>query len=263
MIKKKKNKQDKIILLTKSRLNSIEVLISKALIDSNISHDEFVLINNVLKEHYDIKEIKIPITNKKSNYIYKRVLPYCLKCRKNKQSKNPEVVKTKNGRIMLLSTYSVGNSKKSKSLKEQEARGLLSSLEIRTFLGEIPLLGPLLFEMNETINRFLLARETFMPEMHLKQPEFKYSASALFTKNKERIKKLKKQDIQDILIHELDKASFHHDMAYRDFKDLYRRTSADKILSDKAFNIAKDPKSDGYQRGLAEELHKPMIRNFN
>ena len=48
MIKKKKNKQDKIILLTKSRLNSIEVLISKALIDSNISHDEFVLINNVL-----------------------------------------------------------------------------------------------------------------------------------------------------------------------------------------------------------------------
>ena len=141
--------------------------------------------------------------------------------------------------------------------------------------------------MNEIINRFLLAGETFIPEMHLKQPEFKYRASALFTKNKERIKKLKKQDIQDILIHELDKASFHHDLAYRDFKDLYRRTSADKILRDKAFNIAKDPKSDGYQRGLAsvvykffdkkklknenisnkkelaEELHKPIIWNFN
>ena len=51
--------------LAKSKLNSLEVLISKALIDSNISHDEFVLINNVLKEFYDTKEkSKIPITNK-------------------------------------------------------------------------------------------------------------------------------------------------------------------------------------------------------
>ena len=51
IIKKKKKKRDKIILLTKSKLNSIEVLISKALIDSNFNHDEFVLINNVLKEY--------------------------------------------------------------------------------------------------------------------------------------------------------------------------------------------------------------------
>ena len=53
IIKKKKKKHDKIVLLAKSKLNSIEVLISKALIDSNISHDEFVLINNVLKEFYE------------------------------------------------------------------------------------------------------------------------------------------------------------------------------------------------------------------
>ena len=53
---KKKKKDDKIVLLTKSKLNSIEVLISKTLIDSNISHDELVLINNVLKECYDTKE---------------------------------------------------------------------------------------------------------------------------------------------------------------------------------------------------------------
>ena len=52
--KKNKKENDKIISLAKSKLNSIEVLISKALIDSNISHDEFVLINNVLKEFYDI-----------------------------------------------------------------------------------------------------------------------------------------------------------------------------------------------------------------
>ena len=53
---------------------------------------------------------------------------HCLKCRKNTQSKNLKVVKTKNGRIMLLSKCSVCNSKKSKFLKEQEARGLLSNL---------------------------------------------------------------------------------------------------------------------------------------
>ena len=56
IIKKKKKKHDKIVLLAKSKLNSIEVLISKALIDSVISHDEFVLINNVLKEFYDMEE---------------------------------------------------------------------------------------------------------------------------------------------------------------------------------------------------------------
>ena len=56
IIKKKKKKHDKRVLLAKSELNSIEVLISKALIDSNISHDEFVLISSVLKEYGDIKE---------------------------------------------------------------------------------------------------------------------------------------------------------------------------------------------------------------
>ena len=60
MIKKKKKEHKEIVLLTKSRLNSIEVLISKALIDSNISHDDFLLINNVLKEYDNLKEeIKI------------------------------------------------------------------------------------------------------------------------------------------------------------------------------------------------------------
>ena len=56
IIKKKKKKHDKIVLLAKSKLNSTEELISKALIDSNISHNEFVLINNVLKEFYDMEE---------------------------------------------------------------------------------------------------------------------------------------------------------------------------------------------------------------
>ena len=56
IIKKKKKKHYKIVLLAKSKLNNIEVLISKALIDSVISHDEFVLINNILKEYNEIKE---------------------------------------------------------------------------------------------------------------------------------------------------------------------------------------------------------------
>ena len=69
IIKKKKN-NDKIVLLAKSTLNSIEFLICKTLIDSSISHDEFALINNVLKEFYDMKEIsKIPMTNKSLNYL--------------------------------------------------------------------------------------------------------------------------------------------------------------------------------------------------
>ena len=73
------------------------------------------------------------------------MLSYCLKCKKIMQSKNPEVVKRKNGRITHLSKFSVCNSKKSKFLKKQETTGLLSSLRIRIPLSQIPLLGPLLF----------------------------------------------------------------------------------------------------------------------
>ena len=56
IIKTKKKKHDKAVLLAKSKLNKIEVLISKDLIHSNISHDEFILINNVLKEYDEMKE---------------------------------------------------------------------------------------------------------------------------------------------------------------------------------------------------------------
>ena len=54
----------------------------------------------------------------------------------------------------------------------------------------------------------------------------------------------------------VDKACFQHDKAYGDFKDLTRRTASDKILRDKTFNIAKNPKYDGYQRGLASMVYK-------
>ena len=64
---------------------------------------------------------------------------------KNTESKNSKVARTENGRIILLSKCAVCESKKSKFLKEQEARGLLSSFGIKTLLNKIPLLGPLLF----------------------------------------------------------------------------------------------------------------------
>ena len=70
---------------------------------------------------------------------------YCLKYRANTESKSFKVVRTKNGRIMILSKCEVFDSKKSKFIKEQEASGLLSSLGIKKHLNKIPLLGPLLF----------------------------------------------------------------------------------------------------------------------
>ena len=113
-------------------------------------------------------------------------------------------------------------------------------------------------KMNEIVNKSLLAGDTFMPEMHIKQPGFTYSACGRFTKNKERIQKFKGTgDARYIYKNELHKAFFQHYMVYGDFKDLKKRTASDKIWRDKAFDIAKNPKYDGYQRGIAS-----MVYNF-
>ena len=141
--------------------------------------------------------------------------------------------------------------------------------------------------MNNVINKFLLAGNKFMPEMHLRQPRFVYSACGPFTRHKERIKESKRTgDTRYIYRNELDKACFQHDSAYADHKDLINRTEADKVLRDKAYDIASNQKYDGYQRGLAsmvynffdkkstgsgiaisstlaDERHKPIIRKFN
>ena len=71
---------------------------------------------------------------------------YCLKCRKNTESKNLKVVKTKNGRIMFLLKCEVCDSKKSNFIKQQEASRLLSSLGIKTPLSKIPIVSLLLFQ---------------------------------------------------------------------------------------------------------------------
>ena len=111
--------------------------------------------------------------------------------------------------------------------------------------------------MNEIVKKFLLVGDTFIPEMHLKQPSFTYSACDPFTKSKERIEKfMQAGNTNFIYKNELVKACFQHDMAYGKTKDLVKRTQSDKVLKDKAFKIASDPKYDGYQRGLASIVYK-------
>ena len=101
--------------------------------------------------------------------------------------------------------------------------------------------------MNKIVNEFLLAGDKFMPEMHLKQPGFAYSACSPFTKNKERIEKfMQTGNTNFIYKNDLDKAYFQQDMARCKSKDLARRTQSDKVLRDKAFEIASNPKYDGY-----------------
>ena len=90
--------------------------------------------------------------------------------------------------------------------------------------------------MNEIVNKFLLVGDKFMPEMHLKQPGFTYSACGPFTRNKERIEKFMQTVNTDFIYrNELDKACFQNDMAYGKSKDLTKRTQSDKVLIDKRF----------------------------
>ena len=111
--------------------------------------------------------------------------------------------------------------------------------------------------MNNTVNKLLLAGDKFMPKIHLRQPQFTYSACGPFTKHEQRIQKFRETgDTNYIYKNELDKACFVHDAAYSDSKDLTKRTVVDKILKNKAFDIAKDPKYDGYQGGLASMVYK-------
>ena len=96
-----------------------------------------------------------------------------------------------------------------------------------------------------------------MPEMHLRQPQFTNQICGPFTKHKQRIQKFKETGYTNYIFkNELDQTCFAHDAAYSDSKDLAKRTVADKILKYRAFNIAKDQKYDGYQRGLASMVHK-------
>ena len=157
------------------------------------------------------------------------------------------------------------------------------------------LLDNKMINTNNVIDKFLLAGDKFMPEMHLRQPRFVYSACGSFTRHKERIKEFKRTgDTRLLYRNQLDKACFKHDAAYAKYKDVENRLISDQKLRNSAYHIAGNPKYDGYQRGLAsmvykifdskvapldkktmsgkgtgnikilaEELHKPVIKKFN
>ena len=146
-------------------------------------------------------------------------------------------------------------------------------------------------ENNDIINKFLLIGDKFMPEMHLWDPKVKkYSACGPFTRHKKRTDMLMKDGrFSHILKNRLDAVCFQHDSAYAKYKDRLNRKQSDIVLKNKALKIATDPRVNGYQRGLAsmvykffnertksinlqanslnnevlaEELHKPIIKNF-
>ena len=101
--------------------------------------------------------------------------------------------------------------------------------------------------MNKIINKFLWTRDKFMPEFHLHQPGSTYSACGSFTKHRKRIQKFRETgNLKYLYRNELDKAYFAHDAAYSDNKDLAKRTISDKILKDRAYEIARIRKHDGY-----------------
>ena len=111
--------------------------------------------------------------------------------------------------------------------------------------------------MNEIVNKLLLVGDKSMPEMHLKHPGFTYSVCGPFTKNKERIEKFMETGNTDFIYkNELDKACFQYNMTYGKSKDLAKRAQSGKVLRDKAFRIASDPKYGNYQRGLASMVYK-------
>ena len=117
--------------------------------------------------------------------------------------------------------------------------------------------------MSKIVKKLLLTGDKFFAQNAFKTAQglnVVFVAHSLKMKN--RIRKIKERgDSRYIYQNELDKACFQHDIAYGDFKDLNRRTIADKVLRDKAFNIDKNHKYDGYQRELASMVYKFLIKN--
>ena len=105
------------------------------------------------------------------------------------------------------------------------------------------------YKTNEIVNKFLLAGDKFMSEMHLRQPRFTYSACEPFTKNKERIQKLKKQEIQAIFT-KINQRKHVLNMIW--LMEILKM----QLKEDVTFKIASDQKYDRYQRGLASMVYK-------
>ena len=106
-------------MLRKDKLNTTEVLISKALIDSYITHEEFTSVNNVLRKYNEMKkEIKNRETS--AEYIIKIMKTHCVSCRKYTANENASVRKTNQNRLMLLSNCAICGKKKLTFIKNKE-----------------------------------------------------------------------------------------------------------------------------------------------
>ena len=110
--------------------------------------------------------------------------------------------------------------------------------------------------MNKIGNKFLLVGYKFMTELRLRQPGFTYSACGSFTKHREKIQKFRQTgNLKHLYRNEIVKACFDHDAAYTDHKGLGKRTISVKILKNRAYEIAINPKYDGFQRGLGSMIY--------
>ena len=132
-----------------------------------------------------------------------KMKPYCLKCRKDTENIDPKVSKTSNNKTTMLSNCAICGSKKWRFIKNQETKGLLGKLGIRTPLSKVPILGDILFEgvcikMNEIVNKFLLTGDKFLPEMHLNNLDLRTVLVEHLIKTKKDLKNSKKQEIQII-----------------------------------------------------------------
>ena len=109
-----------------------------------------------------------------------------------------------------------------------------------------------MFKLNKIINKLLLPGGKFIIELHLRQARVNYSARGLFTKHCKRIQRLKEiGDLNCIYKSGLGNLCFAHDSAYSDSEDLAQRTISVNVPKERAFKIIKNPRYDGYQRGLA------------
>ena len=100
-----------------------------------------------------------------------------------------------------------------------------------------------------------------MPELHIKQLGFTYSACGTFTKHRERIQKFKETaNLKHLYRNKLDIPCFAHDVANSESKDFAKRTISDKILKDRAYEIKKNCGYDGYQRALASTVYKFFVK---
>ena len=215
------------------KLNIIEKTKSKALIDTDINHDEFTLMINEeqicfrLKENIRAKNnqlgaiekgrltehckrigIKEILRQNEKHWIYQNcitMISYCLRCKEDTESKNPEMTWTRNNKIILLSHSAVCKSKKSIFIKEQEAFRLLSQLGYHHSM----IFCSKCIKIKNIIKKFLLAGDKFLSEMHFRQLGFTYTVYGLSTINKARIQKFKAAgDCRDIYRNELDNPCF-------------------------------------------------------